>query len=161
MPSVSSDTSKATSNPTTRLESLASHLASRPSPINTNMADRDPITCHVLDTTTGLPAADLTVSMRSTDNQLRFSNTTNSDGRIAQWNSEGSGPGLRQLVQSEPSNAPRGWIVTFSTGAYYSKKGIQAFFPKVEVEIEVPSWDRHVHVPLLLGPYSYSTYRGS
>jgi 5-hydroxyisourate hydrolase len=50
--------------------------------------------------------------------------------------------------------------LTFETGAYFKTQGIKAFYPLVEVVFEVAD-DRHHHVPLLLSPFGYSTYRGS
>lgn len=124
-------------------------------------ADKDPITCHVLDTTTGLPAPNIEVNLvpASLDGSTStLSGRTNNDGRIAVWQAY-QGASLKEVVQVSP-NAKR-WKLVFHTSEYYLAKGITPFFPKVEVDILIPDWDRHVHVPLLLGPYSYSTYRGS
>jgi 5-hydroxyisourate hydrolase len=110
-----------------------------------------PLTTHVLDTSTGLPAAGLRVQL---DQQLhgawqrRNEGQTNDDGRL---------PGL---LPSGP--LPTGlWRLRFDTGAWFTSRGQRAFYPWVEVVFEVSEPTRHHHVPLLLSPFGYSTYRGS
>ena len=51
--------------------------------------------------------------------------------------------------------------VVFDTGAYFAVSGTQAFYPEVTVTFRVDDTSEHFHVPLLLSPYGYSTYRGS
>jgi 5-hydroxyisourate hydrolase len=53
------------------------------------------------------------------------------------------------------------WGLKFDVVDYYAEKGVKCFFPEVEVRFVVASRKEHYHVPVLLGPYSYSTYRGS
>jgi hydroxyisourate hydrolase len=74
--------------------------------------------------------------------------TTNEDGRI---------PGL---VAAGQVVTPGHYKLHFDTGGYFSRKNISAFYPFVEVVFEVKDL-RHHHVPLLLNPFGYSTYRGS
>jgi 5-hydroxyisourate hydrolase len=143
---------------------------------------RDPITCHVLDTTTGCPAADLSVKLICTAvPDIVFHCKTNSDGRILNWlNRQGSGGGLGAFVEShggvsaslrymishygavgEMPNCPPGssvWKLQFDTGAHYGPAN--TFFPVVELSFLVKEGE-HFHVPLLLAPYSFTTYRGS
>lgn len=132
------------------------------------MASRDPITCHVLDTTTGRPAAGIivTLSCRS-DPRSAYVATTNSDGRIALWEKESDAqPPISALITSEAESEGNSvlakgssmWKLTFNTGAYYGAG--KTFFPVVELSFLVKEGE-HFHVPLLLGPYSYTTYRGS
>ena len=132
------------------------------------MASKDPITCHVLDTTTGRPAAGIiaTLSCRSKP-QIAYVATTNSDGRIANWELESPDePSIQTLIKEEAekegnSIVAKGssvWKLTFNTGAYYGAG--KTFFPLVELSFLVKEGE-HFHVPLLLGPYSYTTYRGS
>jgi len=138
------------------------------------MAERDPITCHVLDTTTGRPAVNVLVelSCASFDSSTTFSSTTNVDGRISNWTPPSNSPSSksRDLIQNiiaecgsrEGTGAcPEGssiWKLAFNTGAYYGVD--KTFFPIVELTFLVKKGE-HFHVPLLLGPYSYTTYRGS
>ncbi|EPE27692.1 Transthyretin (synonym: prealbumin) [Glarea lozoyensis ATCC 20868] len=132
--------------------------------------DRDPITCHVLDTTTGRPGANISVKLYNTSlPNYFFSATTNGDGRIANWQlPEGSNETIASLIHDYASQegklvagCPLGssiWKLQFDTGSYY---GVQnTFFPKVELTFLVKEGE-HFHVPLLLGPYSFTTYRGS
>jgi len=142
-------------------------------------ATRPPITCHVLDTTTGRPAANLEVKLSCCDfPDIIFEGTTNTDGRIASWgNKQGTAgeyvvskggviPALSAIIAEQAAkegNATRPigsslWKLQFNTGAHY---GIgNTFFPIVELSFLVVR-DEHFHVPLLLGPYSFTTYRGS
>lgn len=64
------------------------------------------------------------------------------------------------------------WAIEFQTGSYWKGKGVKAFFPAVEIKFVTEGFkgrdmsgvdekSKHWHVPLLLGPYSYTTYRGS
>jgi 5-hydroxyisourate hydrolase len=105
------------------------------------------ITTHILDTATGRPAARVPVRLECLVDgtwQAVGAGETDEDGR------------LRTLLPS--GHAPHGtYRLTFDTRAYLGKS---AFFPSVQIEFVV-SDDRHHHVPLLLSPYGYSTYRGS
>jgi 5-hydroxyisourate hydrolase len=107
-----------------------------------------PITTHVLDTARGRPASGIAVVLERNENGAwkdLGSGTTNTDGRITNLLAEGS-------LQSGT------YRLTFSTGAYL---GDQAFFPQVTIAFEVRDPAQHYHVPLLLSPFGYSTYRGS
>ena len=112
----------------------------------------NPLTTHVLDTASGRPAAGLPIMLeRSVEGAFVFvgSGTTNEDGRL-----------------DEPLVSDDGWAsgvyrIRFDTGAYFSANGTPGFYPYVEVVFEVQNPDEHHHVPLLLSPYGYSTYRGS
>jgi 5-hydroxyisourate hydrolase len=143
---------------------------------------RDPITCHVLDTTTGRPAANLSVKLICCAiPDVVFRCVTNNDGRILNWhNTQGSGGSEGAFVeehggisatlhymirnyaeeQSKP-NCPAEssiWRLQFDTGAHYG--AANTFFPVVELSFLVKEGE-HFHVPLLLAPYSFTTYRGS
>jgi 5-hydroxyisourate hydrolase len=135
------------------------------------MTDRAPITCHVLDTTTGRPGANIAVKLYNPNapSNIVFTASTNADGRIANWKEPvGFYPPIASLIQEFASQngklvagCPLGssiWKLEFDTGSYY---GVQnTFFPKVELTFLVKEGE-HFHVPLLLGPYSFTTYRGS
>jgi len=154
-----------------RLQRLSNRLQSPTISQNSKMAERDPITCHILDTTTGRPAANVLVELScpSFDSSTTFSSTTNVDGRIIKWSTSPYST-TRELIQSiitdygsrEGTDAcPTGssiWKLTFHTGTYYGWD--KTFFPIVELTFLVKDGE-HFHVPLLLGPYSYTTYRGS
>ena len=111
-----------------------------------------PITTHVLDTSRGSPATGLTITLsaREPDDTYRelSSGATDSDGRIT------------DLL--EPGTFAAGhYRMTFHTAAYFKDSGTAAFYPIVHVDFEISDTDQHYHIPLLLSPYGYSTYRGS
>jgi 5-hydroxyisourate hydrolase len=105
------------------------------------------ITTHVLDTARGRPAAGVAVTLeQGPDWDEIGSGRTGEDGRLADLGSAAD-PGRYRL--------------RFDTGAYFEVDGIPAFFPEVTVQFTVGRPEEHFHVPLLLSPYGYSTYRGS
>ena len=69
------------------------------------------------------------------------------DGRVAGWADEATDEGTHRLV--------------FGSGDYFAGQGVETFYPEVVVVFAVTDPDRHHHVPLLLSPFAYSTYRGS
>ncbi|RZQ64782.1 hydroxyisourate hydrolase [Amycolatopsis suaedae] len=102
------------------------------------------VTTHVLDTAAGKPAAGVAVELRDAEGALVASGRTDDDGRIRDLGPAFLAAGVYRLV--------------FDTGGYL---GPGAFFPEVTVTFRIPDPPTHHHVPLLLSPYSYSTYRGS
>lgn len=108
------------------------------------------ITTHVLDTTRGLPATGVEVELAGlTAGQWHrlASATTDAQGRAKDL-----GPG--QL----PSGTYR---LRFNTGAYFAGIGAETFFPEVSLTFTLDAAQGHYHVPLLLSPFAFSTYRGS
>ncbi|KAI1495141.1 hypothetical protein F5X96DRAFT_204548 [Biscogniauxia mediterranea] len=130
-------------------------------------ADKDPITCHVLDTSVGRPAKGVRVKLEGGHAPLKtFESQTDDDGRIKAWlpyssaHSSGDVPTYTlDDVLSEVEDQST-WTLRFDTGAYYAADAKETFFPEVSVTFSVHK-GQHYHVPLLLSPYSYSTYRGS
>jgi 5-hydroxyisourate hydrolase len=124
------------------------------------MASRDPITCHVLDTTAGRPASNISVALSCRGSNTTFTAVTDSDGRITTWQSSRDQFSVESVVQeaSKEQGVPSVWTIKFDTGAYFGTD--KTFFPEVEVAFFVKP-GQYYHVPLLLSPYSYSTYRGS
>ena len=107
------------------------------------------ISTHVLDTSRGTPAAGLAVVLDVRDGAqwTRIgSRSTDAQGRVAGFSDVALAAGTYRL--------------TFETGAYHRATGIAPFFPEVTVTFDVQS-GTHYHVPLLLSPYGYSTYRGT
>ena len=108
------------------------------------------LTTHVLDATTGSPAVDVAVSLArhvpGGGTEGIAQGLTDADGRVAL--------GPEELV-------PGMYALTFGTGAYFADRGIPAFHPLITVTFTVEDPSRHHHVPLLLSPFAYSTYRGS
>ncbi|MDN4597205.1 hydroxyisourate hydrolase [Leifsonia virtsii] len=108
---------------------------------------RSRVTTHVLDTAAGRPAAGVPVHLDSWTGagwQRLASGVTDTDGRIAELGPVDLDAGRYRL--------------TFATAAYL---GPDAFFPEILVVFAIADPDAHYHVPLLLSPFGYSTYRGS
>ncbi|MCF6361632.1 MAG: hydroxyisourate hydrolase [Cyclobacteriaceae bacterium] len=110
------------------------------------------ITTHVLDTALGKPAEGIKIILQRPkgDNEWEdiASGVTNSDGRIAQF------------MEKDQVIAPGIYRMFFETKAYFKKLGIKGFYPEVPVIFEITDTE-HYHIPLLLSPFGYSTYRGS
>ena len=110
-----------------------------------------PITTHVLDTAKGQPAAGIEVRLELIKNgqlTLVADGVTDEDGRIMQWSQD------HFALHHQTGH----YQITFNTDSYHQGLG---FFPQVVIPFRVTDTDAHYHVPLLLSPYSYSTYRGS
>ncbi len=112
-----------------------------------------PITTHVLDTATGKPAAGVPVRLERHGGGDRWEaiggGDTDADGR------------LRTLMPGDAPLAPGVYRLVFDAAHYFRAHGTKAFYPSVIVVFETAPGERHYHVPLLLAPFGYSTYRGS
>ena len=109
------------------------------------------ITTHVLDTAQGRPGNAIAIELERVDNgvwHLVGGGITDDDGRLRTLTPQGH-------VQ------PGTYRIRFQTGAYFAAQGATGFFPLVEIQFTVADGAQHYHVPLLLSPYGYSTYRGS
>ncbi|HEX2831843.1 MAG TPA: hydroxyisourate hydrolase [Thermoanaerobaculia bacterium] len=100
------------------------------------------ITTHVLDTATGRPAANLRITLVRGEESL-FDGVTDGDGRARVLAPEATTPGV--------------YRITFDTGSYNA----EGFFPEASIVFRIVDASQHYHVPLLLSPFGYSTYRGS
>lgn len=110
------------------------------------------ISTHVLDTSIGRPAASVSVQLQrqSGAGWLDVSEAvTDKDGRVT------------SLVPPAGQTGAGGYRLTFDAGAYFSARGIESFYSKVAIDFVVRDASAHYHVPLLLSPFGYSTYRGS
>jgi 5-hydroxyisourate hydrolase/2-oxo-4-hydroxy-4-carboxy-5-ureidoimidazoline decarboxylase len=109
------------------------------------------LTSHVLDTSLGLPGKNMTVRLKHFVNNTWYTlaqGVTNSDGRVGDF------------LPSEKYLLPGNYKMVFETFNYFKANNIKGFYPEVEVFFHVPD-DAHYHIPLLINPYGYSTYRGS
>lgn len=109
------------------------------------------LTTHILDTSKGQPALGVHVFLyqHKKDNWTELAQgVTNDDGRIPDL--------LGKNVKMELGT----YKLKFETQLYFSRQSIQTFYPCVEIIFQVTT-EEHYHVPLLLNPYGYSTYRGS
>ncbi len=110
------------------------------------------ITTHVLDTSKGKPAArvGVTLDRQTGDGWARVGGgATDDDGR------------LRTLFPDGVAFVEGTYRLTFDTRGYARDGGVDCFFPEVSIVFDVRDATQHYHVPLLLSPFGYSTYRGS
>lgn len=111
------------------------------------------ITTHILDLSRGRPAPDVLVALEMQESTGEWkelgSDRTDEDGRAAHLLPEGAEPaaGIYRL--------------RFRTGPYFRTLDVEAFYPFVEIAFRLSRPGEHYHVPLLLGPFGYTTYRGS
>jgi 5-hydroxyisourate hydrolase len=109
------------------------------------------ISTHVLDTTRGRPAAGLAVTLRRRGADGEWSvvarAVTDADGRVKDL--------------SNGVVAAGDYRLEFATGKYFTESGTEVFYPEVFVAIAAGDGDGYLHVPLLLSPFGYSTYKGT
>ena len=107
------------------------------------------ITTHVLDTALGRPAAGVPVRLSRIDDSdhVLADAVTDDDGRVRSLGPDRVCAGTYRLV--------------FNTAGYFTRTGQPCFFPEVSLSFVVADPDQHHHIPLLLSPFAYSTYRGS
>jgi 5-hydroxyisourate hydrolase len=111
-----------------------------------------PITTHVLDLSRGRPAAGVGVvlELRTGDRWRELGRgKTNDDGRIT------------TLLPDGHALAAGYYQLRFATSDYFATMHVQSFFPEVAIQFQIGDTAAHYHVPLLLSPYGYSTYRGN
>ena len=111
------------------------------------------LSTHVLDTTLGLPAAGVRVRLGYAESggrwELVSEMATDTDGRCA------------NLLPPNAVLRPGQYRLSFETGAYHAAQSIEGLYVTVEIAVTVRPGDTHLHVPLLLSPNGYTTYRGS
>lgn len=133
------------------------------------MADTRPwITCHVLETVSGRPAPNMSVTLAlvsstTSTTSPTFTAKTNTDGRVTSWTPQSS-TDLSSAIETAKKELKDDkeqlvWSLTFATGEFYGAG--KTFWPEVELRFFTDVKEAHYHVPLLLGPWSYTTYRGS
>ena len=105
------------------------------------------LSTHVLDTSLGSPAAGITVVLETVAGQAIGDGITDGDGRVGSI-------GPERLESGD-------YRLRFASGPYFAGRGVDAFYPEVVVVFTIADADQHYHVPVLLNPFGYSTYRGS
>jgi len=112
-----------------------------------------PLTTHVLDTAAGRPAAGIAIQLAQLDDAEQWQplaeGTTDADGRSA------------ELMAGQSTLAPGTYRLTFQLAAYFQARQVDSFYTAIPVVFTIRSPQQHVHVPLLVSPFGYSTYRGS
>jgi 5-hydroxyisourate hydrolase len=111
------------------------------------------ISTHVLDIAQGQPAMDVPVRLERRDSagtwRLLASARTNQDGRCA------------QLLPENEALTPGLYRIGFDTLTYFGSRKLDGLYPLVEITFHVRAGEQHFHIPLLLSPNGYTTYRGS
>jgi 5-hydroxyisourate hydrolase len=111
------------------------------------------ISTHVLDIAQGQPATDVPVRLERQDAagnwRLLTSAWTDQDGRCA------------QLLPENETLTPGVYRLEFDTGTYFDKRTFGGLYPFVEITFHVRDGEEHFHIPLLLSPNGYTTYRGN
>jgi 5-hydroxyisourate hydrolase len=111
------------------------------------------VTTHVLDTALGKPAAGVPVMLEKMceehGSHVLGTTVTDTDGRA------------RNLLDGDKPLKTGTYRLTFDTAAYFAAQQVHGFYPSVAILFEVSDTSQHYHVPLLLAPHGYSTYRGS
>lgn len=130
--------------------------------------EKDLITCHVLDTTAGRPAANITVRLQGPETKgpssassaaNTYTAVTDADGRIKLWQPAPGGGASASLADTlKGVKGKSQWRLIFDTESYFGEGN--TFFPEAVVVFRVDE-GQHYHVPLLLSPFTFTTYRGS
>jgi len=112
----------------------------------------NPLSVHVLDLQSGQPTAGIGVTLEQRAGEgwrALASGVTNAQGRIA------------ALYPEDKPIAAGEYRIVFQTGEHFARQGKATFFPRIPVEFKVDNPAQHYHIPLLLSPFGYSTYRGN
>jgi 5-hydroxyisourate hydrolase len=133
-----------------------------------------PITCHVLNTLSGTPASSLAAKLTllsaegsssgqsaTSHSPLSFDAVTNEDGRVKDWQPTSDGKTIQDTLESYSTGERIPFSIKFDIGPWYESQGIESFWPEIEVKFYIKKGERHYHVPVLVGPWTYTTYRGS
>ena len=111
------------------------------------------ISTHVLDVSRGKPAAGVPIRLDRRDPSGQwtpiFGGKADNDGRCGQLLAEGKEFGIGE------------YRIVFDTAAYFKSQGVEGLYPQIEVAFSVRDGEAHYHIPLLLSPNGYTTYRGS
>lgn len=105
------------------------------------------LSTHILDLELGTPATNIPVTLTKGD-RLIGGGVTDTDGRFANFF---NGPDIE----------PGSYQLRFDVTEYFTSRGVETFYREIPVAFEILDTSRHYHVPLLLSPFGYSTYRGS
>jgi 5-hydroxyisourate hydrolase len=107
------------------------------------------LSTHVLDAVTGCPAVGVPVRLSDSDGTMLAESSTDSDGRV------------RDLGDASGGELAGTYRLRFDTAVYFAAQGVAGFYPEIVVTFEIADPAGKYHVPVLLSPYAYATYRGS
>jgi len=116
------------------------------------VAADNPLSVHILDLQSGQPTAGVNVTLEERDGQqwrTLSQGTTDTQGRV------------RALYPAGKQITAGAYRIVFKTGEHYARLRQPTFFDQIPVEFKVDNTAQHYHIPLLLSPYGYSTYRGN
>lgn len=105
------------------------------------------VTTHILDAGVGTPAPDVEVVLEGADGAVVATGRTDADGRVRDLGPDVLTPGAYRL--------------RFAVGEYFGRTETRTFYPTVSIDFQIEDTEQHYHVPLLISPFAYSTYRGS
>lgn len=105
------------------------------------------ISTHILDTNLGKPARNVSILLFNEAGTLLAEAKTNADGRISDF-------GIQDFVVGN-------YYLEFKIADYFKTLGSNTFFPKAVIHFSILDLEQHYHIPLLISPFAYSTYRGS
>ncbi|KAF9041735.1 transthyretin [Hymenopellis radicata] len=111
---------------------------------------KSPITCHILDSSSGRPAPNVEIRLQ------QFEKATEEDGRCLDLL-----PPIENSEETKRTITPGLYKIVFKVKDYFENKGQKCFYPWVEITFELEKPTEHYHIPLLISPYSFTTYRGS
>ena len=117
-----------------------------------SFAASNPLSVHILDLQSGQPMAGVAVTLeqgKGSDWVQLSSGVTNDQGRIV------------ALYPADQALSPGVYRVIFKTGQHYARLNQKTFFVEIPVQFNIEKVDEHYHIPLLMSPYGYSTYRGN
>ncbi|XP_054618981.1 5-hydroxyisourate hydrolase-like [Dunckerocampus dactyliophorus] len=117
------------------------------------MMESSPLTTHVLNTSDGVPAARMSLSLHRLDSDMKIWTMLS----VSMTNEDGRCPGLI----SWEAFVPGMYKLRFETGSYWDSLGQNSFYPYAEVVFTICDSKQKIHLPLLMSRFSYSTYRGS
>jgi 5-hydroxyisourate hydrolase len=115
------------------------------------------ISTHVLDTAIGIPASGLKIQLFKSSNADTFTGESDLDWSLVSTQETNKDGRAKFEFDIDLSI----YKMVFFTYAYFQKQAVPNFYPKVEVIFQITDASRHHHVPLLISPFGYSTYRGS
>lgn len=116
------------------------------------MTERSLISTHVLDASNGVPARGVSVTLHG------YGHAAEADSALASGITDVQG----RVSDLGPVSLPAGrYRLTFDTGSYFAERSIETFYPAVDIVFEILADASHYHVPLLLSPFAFTTYRGS